>query len=387
MRRGAPSLIAISVLFAPLAVHGAEMIVAFGDSITEGSSRFDEENKGGYPGRLEGMLLGDGLDVKVVNKGLGGETTAEGLSRIGNAIPGADVVLLMEGTNDIDHVIEGMISFESIKANLNSMVGQIRSQGAETVLGTVIPRGPSARRDRMSKLTFALVLDIRELAFQRKTGLTDGWELFSTYPEPWANIYYRGGDDVVGHPNAEGFRLLARAFADVLEEKDTAAPVVGRYTPRPETTPEVQPGQRFELQIYDFGAGVDRDSLIMTINDVPVEAKVTGSARRRVLAFKSDEETVTCYARVGVQALDQAETPHRLDRVVGEHKVQGESTRRADLNRDCRVDGRDVAVLARVFGQRSNQFAFDTDADVVRDDVIDGEDLAAIAADFGKTSF
>jgi lysophospholipase L1-like esterase len=361
-------------------------IVAFGDSITEGRSPFDEQNRGGYPGRLGPRLSQGGLEAEVLNRGNGGESTAEGLSRIGGAIVGADIVLLMEGSNDIDRVIEGQISFESIKANLNAMVGQIRNAGAEAVIATVIPRGPNARRDRSSLLTFALVRDIRELAFQRRIDLVDPWEGFSTFPEPYASLYFRG-DDPVGHPNAAGFELLAQTFADVLLGLDTMTPVIGRYTPNPLAVPEVRPGQRFELEVYDFGTGIARDSLTLTINDVPVEARVTGNDRRRILTHDSDGETVTCYARVAVQALDLAEPANRLDAVVGEHTVRGETSRRTDLNRDCRVDGRDIAVLARLFGQRSNQFAYEEAVDLVRDGVIDGADLAQVAADFGKTTF
>lgn len=386
MRRGA-YVVALLLVAAPLAAQDAgELIVAFGDSITEGDSRFDEQNLGGYPGRLGPMLRQEGRDVEVVNRGVGGETTGEGLSRIGSAVSGADLVLLMQGSNDIDLVVDGIISFESIKANLNAMVGQIRAEGAEAVVATVIPRGPNARRDKSSRLTFALVRDIRELAFQRRAELVDSWERFATYPEPWKSIYFRG-EDVVGHPNAAGFELMAETFADVLQGRDTMTPVIGRYAPNPDNTPEVRPGQTFELDVYDFGAGMERDALTLTINDVPVDTVVGGNSRRRILTHESDATTVTCYARVGVQALDLAETPNRLDRVVGEHTVKGESARRTDLNKDCRVDGRDVAVMARLFAQRSNQFAYDARVDLDHDGIIDGSDLAQLAADFGKTSF
>lgn len=385
--RTLPRLVALLLLAAPLAAQDArEIIVAFGDSITEGDSRFDEENKGGYPGRLGPLLRQEGRDVEILNRGVGGESTAEGLSRIGSAASGADTVLLMEGTNDVTLVAEGLLSFESIKANLNSMVGQIRGEGAEAVVATVIPRGPSTHHDKENKLTFALVLDIRELAFQRRTRLVDAWERFATYPEPWTSIYFRGAD-VTGHPNAAGFEVLAETFADVLLDRDTMTPVIGRYSPKPEGTPEVRPGQRFELEVYDFGEGLDRDAATLTINDVPVDTQIGGNSKRRILSHDSDATTVTCYARVGVQAVDRAEPANRLDTLVAQHSVRNETTRRTDLNKDCRVDGRDVAVMARIFGQRSNQFAYDPKVDLVRDGVIDGEDLAELAADFGKKTF
>src|SRR6185503_5607520 len=74
--------------------------VAFGDSITQGTG--DELQRGGYPPRLQDRLVASGRSAQVRNRGLGGETTTEGLSRI-NAVlaEGGDVLLLMEGTNDI----------------------------------------------------------------------------------------------------------------------------------------------------------------------------------------------------------------------------------------------------------------------------------------------
>ena len=87
------------------------VVVAFGDSITEGSDRFDEQALGGYPGRLGPMLTQQaGFEGVVVdNEGVGGETTAQGLSRLNgvlNSVADDEVlsVIIMEGTNDVNNI-------------------------------------------------------------------------------------------------------------------------------------------------------------------------------------------------------------------------------------------------------------------------------------------
>ncbi len=90
--------------------------MAFGDSITKGAPPNDEENKGGYPGRLQRILrrADAGLDdVRVLNFGVAGEATAVGLSRLDfvlNKVASDEVVavIIMEGTNDVNQIIVGI---------------------------------------------------------------------------------------------------------------------------------------------------------------------------------------------------------------------------------------------------------------------------------------
>ncbi|HNZ97003.1 MAG TPA: GDSL-type esterase/lipase family protein, partial [Thermoanaerobaculia bacterium] len=75
-----PLAVAALLLAAPAAA--AVRILAFGDSITLGYG--DSATGGGYPQRLESSLRSDGFPVTVRNRGIGGETTAQGLARIGS---------------------------------------------------------------------------------------------------------------------------------------------------------------------------------------------------------------------------------------------------------------------------------------------------------------
>jgi lysophospholipase L1-like esterase len=78
------------------------VIAAIGDSITWGAMAFGERApSGGYPAMLEAKLRASGYDVIVLNKGISGEKAYETSTRFLEAVDGADIVLLMIGTNDI----------------------------------------------------------------------------------------------------------------------------------------------------------------------------------------------------------------------------------------------------------------------------------------------
>ncbi len=385
--KGCLLLLAAALGALPLAAQvEGDILVAFGDSITEGDPPYDD--RGGYPTRLERLLRQEDRAVEVRNRGLGGETTSEGLSRLSGVLAeGGDVLLLMEGSNDVSLITSGELSPETVLANLATMDSRAKQAGFDVVLATIIPRGPHSTHDQTNGATFALVLDIRELAYQRRDPLVEGWEVFFHHLRPYSTIYYQGSEDVIGHPDAEGFDVLAAAFADVVQGRDTMWPVIGDFLPNPFLDPQVTPGEIFEVTVYDFGSGLDRPSSILTLNDVVVATDAAGNTRRQLLSHSSDATTVTCFARLGVQAVDRSEPPNRLDSGVADYEVPGQSYRRSDVNRDCRVDGRDVVTLGRVFGLPSFELGFNSDFDVNLDGRLDGDDLARIARDFGLVSF
>ncbi|MGH7091949.1 MAG: GDSL-type esterase/lipase family protein, partial [Stellaceae bacterium] len=73
-------------------------IVDIGDSLTAGFGLPASES---FPAQLQAWLRRDGLDVRVVNAGVSGDTTAGGLARLDWALadkPG--MVILALGAND-----------------------------------------------------------------------------------------------------------------------------------------------------------------------------------------------------------------------------------------------------------------------------------------------
>lgn len=99
-------------------------IVAFGDSLTHGNGARAEE---AYPG-----ILSELLGIPVINAGVPGETTAEGLDRLPQVLEShrPDLVILCEGGNDFLR----RQSHDQLFANLRRMVELIRAGGADVVL-------------------------------------------------------------------------------------------------------------------------------------------------------------------------------------------------------------------------------------------------------------
>ena len=94
--------------------------LAFGDSITFGVGDNPERARLGYPPRLENMLQTAGVSATVLNFGEPGENTTEGITRIDSVLAqggAGDVLILMEGTNDISR----KISLETTLFDLEAM--------------------------------------------------------------------------------------------------------------------------------------------------------------------------------------------------------------------------------------------------------------------------
>ncbi len=118
-------------------------IIAFGDSLTEGYGVKPEES---YPAILEVYLKEENPNIEVVNMGLSGETTTEGLARIDSVISqNPQLVLLGLGANDMLRSTDTEIT----KANLEKMIITFKENNILVVLMGVeaqINNSPSFRK-------------------------------------------------------------------------------------------------------------------------------------------------------------------------------------------------------------------------------------------------
>jgi len=213
LHRLAPCALAAMLVAAP--GQGQEYLLhAFGDSITEGYGDTVGPG-GGYPRRLQQWLGGYGYDATVLNHGVGGETTGEGLSRIDDVLAsGGDFLLLMEGTNDISR----HVGIETIRFNLDEMAGRAEALGMRALHATVIPRIPEAPTDGNNARTSALAASLLELGELRNRAVVDNFGLFESLPDVFENYYYYDPDvpDPVGHPNSDGYQQIAGLFLETL---------------------------------------------------------------------------------------------------------------------------------------------------------------------------
>lgn len=103
-------------------------IIAFGDSLTAGYGLPDSDS---FPSQLERALNKKGYDVRVINAGVSGDTTAGGLERIDWVMQDpADLVILALGAND---ALRG-IDPKSTRKNLDQIIRKIKATGTPVLL-------------------------------------------------------------------------------------------------------------------------------------------------------------------------------------------------------------------------------------------------------------
>lgn len=173
----------------PQALPEGAVILAFGDGITSGMGAAETES---YPAVLE-RLVGR----KVVNAGVPGEITREGLKRLPTVL--AEVrprlVILCHGGEDMTQEVEA----EEIIANLRKMVQLIGESGAEVFLIAVPP--PAAH--------FQPAAFYNQIARDMSVSI----EVYAL-----SNVLSRKEMKGAGlHPTAKGYATLAEAIAKRLQ--------------------------------------------------------------------------------------------------------------------------------------------------------------------------
>ncbi|HXT49952.1 MAG TPA: dockerin type I domain-containing protein, partial [Thermoanaerobaculia bacterium] len=192
--------------------------------------------------------------------------------------------------------------------------------------------------------------------------------------------------DPVGHPNAAGYDRMAQLFFDVLRDRDTVAPVPGITTPL-HGAEGVSATAPITVDVWDFGQGIDLAATKLLVNGTDTGVTATGTTKHAQLTF-TPTTPLTAAVRVGLRSRDLAvPTPNATDKDVARFIVAGTTILAGDLDRDGRVDGRDLIQLARRFGAHSGENRFLAAADLSPNGQIDGSDLAVLASNFGKTSF
>ncbi len=111
------------------------VIVALGDSLTAGLGLPQDQS---FSVQLERALRGRGRNVRVVNAGVSGDTTAAGLARLDWAMPDdASAVIVELGAND---ALQGLPP-EATKTELEKIVKRLKARGLPVLLaGMEAPR-------------------------------------------------------------------------------------------------------------------------------------------------------------------------------------------------------------------------------------------------------
>jgi acyl-CoA thioesterase-1 len=106
----------------------APRVVVLGDSLTAGLGLPPDE---AYPSLLQKRLKADNYDLEVVNAGVSGDTSADGLRRANWALEGdVRLLILALGAND---GLRGLPP-EQMKANLQAIIHRARQRGIPVLL-------------------------------------------------------------------------------------------------------------------------------------------------------------------------------------------------------------------------------------------------------------
>ncbi|MFT3973698.1 MAG: arylesterase [Amaricoccus sp.] len=139
----ASALTLLAAVFPAVCPAQAEVrLLAFGDSLVYGSGLTPPE---GFVPQLEAWLHANGAtDVVVLNAGIPGETTAEGLARIGQTLEETrpDAVLVALGANDL---LRGL-STARMFSNLDGILHTVSTEDLPALLAG-LPAPPTWRRD------------------------------------------------------------------------------------------------------------------------------------------------------------------------------------------------------------------------------------------------
>ncbi len=171
-------------------LSGDAVILAFGDSLTFGTGTTPDKS---YPAVLQELS-----GRKVVNAGIPGELSAQGLARLPGLLDAhrPDLLILIHGGNDILR----KKSLEQAADNLRKMIALARAKGAEVVMMAV----PNPTLILSPADFYASVAE--------ETGVPIEIDALADI------LQFPSNKSDTIHPNAKGYRKMAESLYALLED-------------------------------------------------------------------------------------------------------------------------------------------------------------------------
>jgi acyl-CoA thioesterase I len=187
----------IAFIATAIAAHPIEAkpitIVALGDSNTNGDGVVRAY---AWPALLEALLRQKGHDVRIINAGVSGDTTADGLTRLDQSVPAeTDAAIVFLGRNDLRARVPEAV----MRDNLSTILRRMQDRDIEILLIGFYP------------------FDFSDTA--RENGA-------SYYPDFFAGVTNHGRKlsrytlplDPVRHLNPSGYRVIAERLLPAVED-------------------------------------------------------------------------------------------------------------------------------------------------------------------------
>ena len=177
------------------------VILAFGDSLFAG---YNLEQHQGYPEVLQAVLRTRGVNARVIDAGVSGDTTAAGLQRItfvlDNTDADIDLALLELGGNDL---LRG-IAPDQTRSNLEAIASKMQERGLPiVVMGMRAPPNGGLQFQQQFDGIYPALAEQYDAA------------LVPFFMEPLAQDASLLLDDRI-HPTAEGVRAMVAAQVDAI---------------------------------------------------------------------------------------------------------------------------------------------------------------------------
>ncbi len=193
-----------------LLAGAAVRVVCFGDSVT--GVYYHTGSRRAYADMLS-MALGRAApqaSVQVINAGISGHTTVDGLARIDRDVLDhkPDLVTVMFGLNDMTRV-----PLNEYRANLKEIVTKCRAAGSEVVLAT--PNNVITTSDRPTEKLIQYCDVVREIGRALNVPVCDTYREFEAVRAVDGPDWRLLMSDTI-HPNMDGHKRIATALAQTI---------------------------------------------------------------------------------------------------------------------------------------------------------------------------
>jgi acyl-CoA thioesterase I len=209
---------------------GVTRILAFGDSMTEGTTSaplslwtfsLDAGAPRSYPFKLQSMMTARYTDqtIAVFNAGFAGRRAAEDLDRFRSAVSEAapNVILLLEGANDLNAPLRDDSVNDRIDHTVGSLEDMVKSatrQQIPVLLATLPPQRPGGPKAHAAEFLARYNAELKEMAVKKGATIVDVHAQF-----PMSEV----GQDGL-HPTESGYQRLAEIWMDALKARYETVP-------------------------------------------------------------------------------------------------------------------------------------------------------------------